>query len=125
MKTAKAIKITDLAKKIGVSTTSVSRALNGHSNISTKTKENNLIIIDKLDSDGKTSSLKKHFDKLKINSCCVIQDGSLSNEFTKAISNIPNSKVISQIGANVYDILKYNKLLITKDAVKMLEERLI
>ena len=39
MKTAKAIKITDLAKKIGVSVTSVSRALNGHSNISTKTKE--------------------------------------------------------------------------------------
>ena len=93
--------------------------------LSTKTKENNLIIIDKLDSDGKTSSLKKHFDKLKIYSCCVIRDGSSSSEFTKAISNIPNSKVISQIGANVYDILKYNKLLITKDALKMLEERLI
>ena len=101
------------------------RKLGLKSALSTKTKENNLIIIDKLDSDGKTASLKKHFDKLKINSCCVIQDGSSSSEFTKAISNIPNSKVISQIGANVYDILKYNKLLITKDAVKMLEERLI
>ena len=101
------------------------RKLGLKSALSTKAKENNLIIIDKLDSDGKTASLKKHFDKLKINSCCVIQDGSSSSEFTKAISNIPNSKVISQIGANVYDILKYNKLLITKDAVKMLEERLI
>ena len=101
------------------------RKLGLKSALSTKTKENNLIIIDKLDSDGKTSSLKKHLDKLKIKSCCVIQDGSSSSEFTKAISNIPNSKLISQIGANVYDILKYNKLLITKDAVKMLEERLI
>ena len=101
------------------------RKLGLKSALSTKAKENNLIIIDKLESDGKTSTLKKHFDKLKINSCCVIQDGSLSSEFTKAISNIPNSKVVSQIGANVYDILKYNKLLITKEAVKMLEERLI
>ena len=43
MKTAKAIKITDLAKKIGVSVTSVSRALNGHSNISIKTKSTPLV----------------------------------------------------------------------------------
>ena len=39
MKTMKRIKITDLAKKIGVSVTSISRALNGHSNISVRTKE--------------------------------------------------------------------------------------
>ncbi len=39
MKTVKRIKITDLSKKIGVSVTSISRALNGHSNISVKTKE--------------------------------------------------------------------------------------
>ena len=39
MKTIKRIKITDLAKKIGVSVTSISRALNGHSNISVRTKE--------------------------------------------------------------------------------------
>ncbi len=39
MKTVKRIKITDLAKKIGVSVTSISRALNGHSNISKTTKE--------------------------------------------------------------------------------------
>ena len=101
------------------------RKLGLKSALSTKTKENNLIIIDNLNSDGKTSSLIKHFDKLKINSCCVIQDGNVSSKFTKAISNIPNSKVISQIGANVYDILKYNKLLITKEAVKILQERLI
>ena len=100
------------------------RKLGLKSALSTKTKENNLIIIDKLESDGKTSTLKKHFDKLKINSCCVIQDRKISSEFSKAISNIPNSKVIPQIGANVYDILKYNKLLITKEALKILEERL-
>ena len=101
------------------------RKLGLKSALSIKSKENNLIIIDKLESDGKTSSLKKNFDKLKINSCCVIQDGNISSEFKRAINNIPNSKVISQIGANVYDILKYNKLLITKEAVKMLQERLI
>ena len=41
------------------------RKLGLKSALSTKMKENNLIIIDKLESDGKTSSLKKHFDKLE------------------------------------------------------------
>ena len=99
------------------------RKLGLKSILSSKFRDNNLIVLDKLESDGKTSSLKKNFDKLEINSCCIINDES-SDKFERAISNIPNTKLLPQVGINVYDIIKYNKLLITKEALKKLEERL-
>ena len=64
------------------------------------------------------------FDSLKINSCCIIQNDDASVSFKRALKNIPNSVVISELGANVYDILKHNKLIITEAAIKKLEERL-
>ena len=100
------------------------RKLGLKSAISSKVKNNNLIIVDKLDCDGKTSSITKMFGSLKINSCCIIQNDDASVSFKRALKNIPNSVVISELGANVYDILKHNKLIITEAAIKKLEERL-
>ena len=100
------------------------RKLGLKSALSSKVKNDNLIIVDKLDCDGKTSSLKKMFVSLKINSCCIIQNNDASDTFVRAIKNIPNSIVISELGANVYDILKHKKLIITESAIKKLEERL-
>ena len=100
------------------------RKLGLKSALSSKAKNDNLIILDKLECDGKTSSIKKLLNSLKINSCCVIQSEDASTEFIRAIKNIPNSMILSQLGANVYDILKYKKLIITEAAVKKLEERL-
>ena len=100
------------------------RKLGLKSALSSKVKNDNLIILDKLECDGKTSSVKKFLNSLKINSCCVIQSEDVSVEFIRAIKNIPNSMILSQLGANVYDILKYKKLIITEAAVKKLEERL-
>ena len=100
------------------------RKLGLKSALSSKVKNDNLIILDKLECDGKTSSIKKLLNSLKINSCCVIQSEDASTEFIRAIKNIPNSMILSQLGANVYDILKYKKLIITEAAVKKLEERL-
>ena len=99
------------------------RKLGLKSILSSKFRDNNLIVLDKLESDGKTSSLKKNFDKLKINSCCIMNDET-SDKFERAISNIPNTKLLPQVGINVYDIIKYTKLLITKEALIKLEERL-
>ena len=100
------------------------RKLGLKSALSSKVKNDNLIILDKLECDGKTSSIKKLFNSLKINSCCVSQCEDASVEFIRAIKNIPNSMVLSHLGANVYDILKYKKLIITEAAVRKLEERL-
>ena len=55
---------------------------------------------------------------------CIIQSGDANNEFLRAISNIPNIKIIPEMGANVYDILKHTKLIIAKNAIEKLEERL-
>ncbi len=100
------------------------RKLGLKSALSSKLKNDNLIVVDKLDCDGKTASLKKIFNSLKINSCCIIQNNDASISFKRAIKNIPNSIVISELGANVYDILKHKKLIITEAAIKKLEERL-
>ena len=64
------------------------------------------------------------FVSLNISSCCIIQNNDVSDTFVRAIKNIPNSIVISELGANVYDILKHKKLIITESAIKKLEERL-
>ena len=64
------------------------------------------------------------FNSLKITSCRIIKNDDASVSFTRAIKNIPNSVVISELGANVYDILKHKKLIITEAAIKKLEERL-
>ena len=100
------------------------RKLGLKSALSSKARNDNLIIVDKLDCNGKTSSLKKIFVSLKISSCCIIQNDDASVSFARAIKNIPNSIIISELGANVYDILKHKKLIITESAIKKLEERL-
>ena len=71
-----------------------------------------------------SSSLRKEFEKLGIMSGCIIQSGDATNKFLRAISIIPNIKVIPEKGANVYDILKHTKLIIAKNAIEKLEERL-
>ena len=55
----------------------------------------------------------------------LIIDGSEINEaFAKAARNIKYVDVLPQQGANVYDILRHKQLVLTKDAIKQLEERL-
>ena len=54
----------------------------------------------------------------------VIDGPEVDEQFARAARNIPNVDVLPQQGANVYDILRRDTLVLTKDAVKHLEERL-
>ena len=54
----------------------------------------------------------------------LIIDETLDQNFIRAVSNIPNMDVLPQKGINVYDILRRDKLVLTKDAVAQLEARL-
>ena len=53
-----------------------------------------------------------------------IDGPEVNGDFARAAANIPNVDVLPQQGANVYDILRRETLVLTKDAVKHLEERL-
>ena len=74
--------------------------------------------------DGKTKALKGHFDKAGFAGKVLVIDGeSVNDGFKKAAGNLPGVNVLPAMGANVYDILKHDTLVLTKDAVEKLEGR--
>ena len=68
--------------------------------------------------------LTKKFRKLGLNNCLFIDGQEVDINFALASRNILGVDVLPTIGANVYDILRKDKLVLTKDAVSCLEERL-
>lgn len=92
--------------------------------LSTKAREGKLIILDKLASDGKTATLKTKLAKCGIANALIIGGAEIDDKFSRAASNIPMLDVLPQQGINVYDILRRDTLVLTKDCVAHLEERL-
>ena len=74
--------------------------------------------------EPKTAKLKAHFGELGISSALIIAGAEVDSNFARAAANIAHIDVLPQQGANVYDILRRDTLVLTKDAVKHLEERL-
>ena len=93
--------------------------------LSTKQAEGKLIILDaaKVDSH-KTKSLAEKFAKLGFTSALIIDGSNLDPNFAKAARNLPQIDVLPEQGANVYDILRRDVLVLTKNAVEQLQERL-
>jgi len=100
------------------------RKLGIKSALSDKFKLGKLVILDNLKCDGKTSSLKKNFDKLGVDNALIISGEKVDENFIKASSNIKNLDILSYQGINVYDIIKKDNLIIVDDALKLIEERL-
>ena len=100
------------------------RKLGIKSALSDKFKLGKLVILDSLKCDGKTSSLKKNFDKLGVGNALIISGEKIDENFIKASSNIKNLDILSYQGINVYDIIKKDNLIIVDDALKLIEERL-
>ena len=100
------------------------RALGLKMALSSKAKDG-LVVVDSLDlKDAKTKALKGHFDKAGWNGKVLVIDGEAVNDgFGKAARNLPGVNVLPAMGANVYDILKHDTLVLTKDAVEKLEAR--
>jgi len=100
------------------------RALGLKMALSTKAKDG-LVIVDSLElKDAKTQTLKAQIDKLGFSGKILVIDGdSVNDGFRKAAGNLPGINVLPAVGANVYDILKHDTLVLTKDAVEKLEAR--
>ena len=98
--------------------------------LSQKLLEGNLVIVDKLAVDSfKTKELSKTLSEFGIgkhacNAFMVDGDGDLDANFRVAQKNLQEVKIVSQLGCNVYDILKKEKLVLSVDAVRALEDRL-
>ena len=92
--------------------------------MASKHKDGKLIILDHAKSaDHKTKTLVKQFAKLGVISALIIDGANLDPNFTKASRNIPHIDVLPEQGANVYDILRRDTLVLTRDAVAAIEAR--
>ena len=107
----------DLPKKV--------RKLALRTALSVKQAEGKLMVIDaaKLEK-GKTGELAKQLAKLGWASALVIDGAAVNEGFARAARNLPGVDVLPQQGANVYDILRRDMLVLTRDAVQSLEARL-
>lgn len=93
--------------------------------LSAKAKEGNLVVVDEAKlSAPKTKDLKSRLDACGLKNCLFIDGKEVDVNFALASRNIEGVDVLPTIGANVYDILRKDKLVLTKDAVACLEERL-
>ena len=102
------------------------RALGLRTALSLKWQEQNLIIVDSCSVDViKTGAVDSVIKKIVGDDLVTIIDGETKNSnFELSARNIPRVLYLPQLGANVYDILKRKKLILSKDAVKCLTERL-
>ena len=92
--------------------------------LSAKVKASELVIIDDASiSEAKTKALVASFGRLGVTNALII-DAQVDENFKRAANNIPNVDVLPVVGANVYDILRRDKLVLTKAAVEGLEARL-
>lgn len=92
--------------------------------LSTKARDG-LVVVDSLElADGKTKALKAQFAQAGLGGKVLVIDGEqIGDGFRLAARNLPGVNVLPAVGANVYDILKHDTLVLTKDAVAKLEAR--
>src|SRR5882724_3135056 len=93
--------------------------------LSAKQAEGKLVVLDAAQlAEGKTKLLGARLAKLGWDSVLIIGGETLDENFAKAARNLPKVDVLPQQGANVYDILRRDTLVLTREAVQHLEARL-
>ena len=101
------------------------RALGLKMALSSKAAAGNLIVLDNLDvADGKTKVLFEQFGKLGLGKTALVIDGEALNVgFARASANLGHVNLLPAAGANVYDIMRHETLVLTRAAVEKLEAR--
>ena len=106
----------DLPKKV--------RVLGLKHALSAKAKAGELVVIDAAVSDGKTGALAKMIANLGWKRALIIDGAAVNENFAQAARNIEGLDILPSMGANVFDILKRDTLVITKAGLEALEARL-
>ena len=107
----------DLPKKI--------RKLGLKHALSAKAQEGKLVVLDEaVLAEAKTATLARQVKELGWKKVLIIDGAELNENFSRAAANITGVDVLPSVGANVYDILKRDTLVLTKAGVEALEARL-
>ena len=92
--------------------------------LSQKNKIKSLFVVqDFKDEVKKTKLFNEFLKKNNLTNSLIISDKDSTSKIIKSARNIPNLKIIDQIGANVYDILKYKNVIFTTTSIKTFQER--
>jgi len=92
--------------------------------LSAKAKDDGIIVIEALSlKEAKTKALRNQFEKLGLANALIIDGAEIAPGVRTAARNIPNIDVLPVQGINVYDILRRQKLVLTRAAVDALEAR--
>ena len=106
----------DLPKKI--------RAMALRHALSSKAKSGSLVVLDSaVLTDPKTAALRANFEKIGLKNALVIAGPEVDGNFKLAARNIPNIDVLPNAGLNVYDVLRRQTLVLTKDAIEAISAR--
>ena len=100
------------------------RALALRHALSAKAKGGGIIVVDQVSADGgKTKALKERFGRLGLANVLIIDGAEVDANFARAARNIPQVDVLPVQGINVYDIMRREKLVLTRAAVDAIEAR--
>ena len=101
------------------------RALGLKMALSSKAQAGQLVVLDNLDvAEGKTKVLREKLSGLGFGKTALVIDGDALNVgFARASSNLSSVNLLSAVGANVYDIMRHETLVLTRAAVEKLEAR--
>jgi large subunit ribosomal protein L4 len=92
--------------------------------LSSKKRDGKIIVVDKLEfEEAKTKLMVKALADLKVESALVVIAQS-DDKVARAGRNLPKVKVLRVEGLNVYDLVRYDHLILTEEALKLLQERL-
>jgi large subunit ribosomal protein L4 len=105
----------DLPKKV--------RALGLKHALSSKAKGGNIVVIDEAKAkEIKTGDLAKRFGKMGVSNVLIV-DGEFDKNFHLSARNLSHVSLLPVVGLNVYDIMRSEKLMLTKSALAAIEER--
>ena len=92
--------------------------------LSAKARAGELVVIETTDTDGKTGILARQICDLGWKRALIIDGASVNEGFARAARNIEGLDILPSMGANVYDILRRDTLVLTRAGVEALEARL-
>ena len=92
--------------------------------LSQKNKVNSLFVVEDFKNEIKKTKLFNNFlERLKLKNSLIISDKNSTTKIIKSARNIPNLKIIDQVGTNAYDLLKYKNVIFTTSSIKSFQDR--
>ncbi|MEE9143366.1 MAG: 50S ribosomal protein L4 [Candidatus Binatia bacterium] len=92
--------------------------------LSVKNSDGKIVVVEKLElAEAKTKLMRKMLEELQIKTVLIVIPQS-DEKLERSAKNLPTVKVLRAEGLNVYDLLRYEYLILTEESLRLLEERL-